>query len=92
MSTINSAKALGKEKAIGSLEIGKKADIITIDLRSPHLVPIFNPYSHLVYCAHGSDVKDTIVNGKFLMKNRLVLTLDEDAVIKKAQEIATLIK
>ncbi len=64
MATIWGAKLLGLEKEIGTIEVGKKADIITVDLRKPHLVPLYNPISTIVYSACGSDVKDVIVNGQ----------------------------
>ena len=84
MATINGAKVIGMEKEIGSLEVGKKADIITVGLNKPHLMPIYDPYSHLVYCANGADVKNVIVNGKVIMKNREVKTLDEDKILAEA--------
>ena len=86
MATINGAKVLGWENEIGSLASGKKADIITINLNKPHLMPIYDPYSHLVYCANGADVADVIVNGQVIMRNREVKTLDEDKILKQAEE------
>jgi len=86
MATSGGAKVLGLEKEIGSLEVGKKADIITINLNKPHLVPIYDPYSHLVYCVNGEDVENVIVNGKVIMKNREVKTLDEEKILKQAGE------
>lgn len=89
--TINGARALGLEKQIGSIEIGKKADIIIFDLKKPNLRPILSDHSiisHLVYSATGSDVETAIVNGKMIMENRKVLTLDEEDVIEKAQKTA----
>ncbi len=86
MATIDGAKVLGEEKEIGSLEIGKKADIITINLDKPHLTPIYDPYSHLIYCVNGEDVENVIVNGKIIMKNREVKTLDEEKILKQAGE------
>jgi 5-methylthioadenosine/S-adenosylhomocysteine deaminase len=86
MATIGGARALRLEKDIGSIEIGKKADIITIDLKRPHLTPVHNVISHLVYAANGSDVDTTIVDGKVLMQGRKVLVLDEDKVLDQAQK------
>ncbi|MFA6306320.1 MAG: amidohydrolase [Patescibacteria group bacterium] len=86
MATIDGAKVLGREKEIGSLEIGKKADIITINLNKPHLTPIYDPYSHLVYCVNGEDVENVVVNGKVIMENREVKTLDEEKILKQAGE------
>jgi 5-methylthioadenosine/S-adenosylhomocysteine deaminase len=88
MATINGAKTLGLEKSIGSLEIGKKADIILIDLSKPHLKPLHNVYASILYSAKGSDVDTVIVDGKILMENRVVKTLDEHAVIEKAERHA----
>ena len=87
MATINGAKLLGIDNKIGSLEIGKKADIIILDFRKPHLYPRTNIISHIVYSSSASDVNTTIVDGKILMRNREVLTLEEFAVLEKAQEI-----
>lgn len=86
MATSHGAKVLGREREIGSLEAGKKADIITIDLDKPHLTPIYDPYSHLVYCVNSEDVENVIVNGKVIMKNREVKTLDEEKILKQARE------
>jgi len=92
MATIEGARALGMEKITGSLQIGKKADIIIIDLNKPHLTPIYNEYSHLVYAANGADVDTAIINGKVVMENRRLLTLDETEVMQKVGEIAVKIK
>ncbi|MDD4271363.1 MAG: amidohydrolase [Patescibacteria group bacterium] len=83
MATIGGAKVLGMDKEIGSLQAGKKADIITINLNKPHLAPVYNPYSHLVYCVSHDDVENVIVNGKVIMKNREVKTLDEEKILKR---------
>lgn len=89
MATIDGAKALGLEKIIGSLEVGKKADIILLDFKKPHLTPVHDPYANIVYSACGSDVDTVIVDGKVLMENRNVKTLDEEEVVLKAQKTAT---
>ncbi|MBO0726048.1 MAG: amidohydrolase [Blastocatellia bacterium] len=80
MATIGGARALHMEREIGSLESGKRADLIVVDLSALHLTPMYNVISHLVYAAKASDVTDTIVNGRLLMRNRRLLTLDEEAV------------
>ena len=85
MATINGAKALGLEKCIGSIDVGKRADIILIDLAKPHLKPLHNVYAAIVYSAKGSDVDTVIVDGKILMENRIVKTLDERAVMEMAE-------
>ena len=92
MATIEGAKVLGMEKKIGSLEAGKKADIIIIGLNEPHLTPIYSEYSHLVYAASGADVDTVIINGKVVMENRQLLTINEEEVMRKVREIAAKIK
>jgi 5-methylthioadenosine/S-adenosylhomocysteine deaminase len=92
MATIWGAEVLGLEKEIGTIEVGKKADIITIDLRKPHLVPLYNPMSTIVYSASGSDVKDVIVNGRVLMKDRALTGLDAEEVMAKVREISDKIR
>jgi 5-methylthioadenosine/S-adenosylhomocysteine deaminase len=86
MATIGGARALHMEKEIGSLEAGKRADLIVVDLGATHLTPMYNLRSHLVYAAKASDVTDTIVNGRPLMRNRRLLTLDEEAVKATARK------
>ncbi len=86
MVTIDGARVLGLDSQIGSLETGKKADVITIDLNKPHLLPIHNPYSHLVYCANSEDVDNVIINGKVIMRDRKVKTLNEESTLKEAQK------
>lgn len=88
MATINGARALGIERQIGSIEVGKKADVILVDLRRPHLAPVHNVVSTLVYSARAGDVDACIVNGRVLMKNGEVLTLKEADVVKTAAEAA----
>jgi 5-methylthioadenosine/S-adenosylhomocysteine deaminase len=92
MATVWGAKALGLEKEIGTVEVGKKADIITVDLGKPHLVPLYNPISTIVYSASGSDVKDVIVNGRVLMKDRTFTTIDAEEVMAKVREISEKIR
>jgi 5-methylthioadenosine/S-adenosylhomocysteine deaminase len=86
MATLGGARVLGMEKEIGSLETGKKADVIVLELNRPHLQPVYNPVSHLVYSATGADVRDVIIDGKLVMKNRRLLTLDEEEILKRAKE------
>jgi 5-methylthioadenosine/S-adenosylhomocysteine deaminase len=88
MATINGAKAIGLEKSIGSLEAGKKADIILINFSKPHLKPLHDIYAAIVYSARGSDVDTVIVNGKILMEDVQVKTLDEQTVMEKAEKHA----
>jgi 5-methylthioadenosine/S-adenosylhomocysteine deaminase len=92
MATIEGAGALGMDKITGSLEVGKKADIIIIGLNKPHLTPLYNEYSHLVYAASGADIDTVLINGKVVMENRSLLTIDETEVMQKVREIAVNIK
>jgi len=86
MATIEGAKALGMDSITGSLEEGKKADIIIVDVKKPHLTPMYNPYSHLVYAARGNDVVHTIINGKLVMEGRKLLGLEIDEIMGRARE------
>jgi 5-methylthioadenosine/S-adenosylhomocysteine deaminase len=88
MATIEGARALGLQDQIGSLEAGKRADLIVVAADRARHTPMYDPMSHLVYVARGDDVTTTIVNGKVLMRARQVLTLDEAAVIKEANVYA----
>jgi cytosine/adenosine deaminase-related metal-dependent hydrolase len=85
MVTIDAARALGLEHEIGSLETGKKADVILVDLFKPHLVPLNMPVYRVTCFANGADVATTIVDGKVLMEDRRVCTLDEMDVMEQAQ-------
>jgi 5-methylthioadenosine/S-adenosylhomocysteine deaminase len=86
MATIEGAKALGMDSMTGSIEEGKKADIIVVDIKKPHLTPMYNPYSHLVYAARGNDVVHTMINGKLLMEDRKLLGLELDEIMRRARE------
>jgi 5-methylthioadenosine/S-adenosylhomocysteine deaminase len=86
MATIGGAKALQLDRKIGSLEKGKKADIILVDTGNAHLQPMFNVYSQVVYAARGSDVRTSIINGKVVMVDGKVLTLNEAQILQKAKE------
>ncbi|MGQ9694826.1 MAG: amidohydrolase family protein [Thermodesulfobacteriota bacterium] len=87
MATLGGAKVLGMEEEIGSLAVGKKADIIILDLDRPHLQPIYNIVSHLVYAASGADVRHVIINGQIIMKDRQILTLNEKLILEKMRKI-----
>jgi 5-methylthioadenosine/S-adenosylhomocysteine deaminase len=92
MATIDGAKVLGLEKITGSLEVGKRADLIVIDTNKPHLVPMYNPYSHLVYAASGHDVTHSIIDGKIVMEDRRLLTLDVEDIIERSKEKSCKVK
>jgi len=85
MSTSWAADALGRHD-LGRLEPGCQADIAVIDLNQAHLRPCYNPVSQVVYAARGGDVQDVMVNGRFLMKDRKLLTIDEDGLLRKVEE------
>lgn len=86
MATIEGAKVLGLDQLIGSLEPGKKADIIIIDLNKPHLTPMYNPYSHLVYAVNGRDVKTVLINGRVVMEDRKLLSMDLNEIMEKSRK------
>ena len=88
MATIRGARALGMERQIGSLEVGKRADLIVVSMRGARQTPMYDPMSHLVYVARGDDVRTAIVHGKVLMRDRRMLTLDEGAVLREASSWA----
>ena len=92
MATSWGAKIMGMENELGIIQKGKKADIIVVDMNSPHLVPLYNPISTMVYSARGSDVKDVIVDGKILMKDRRFQTLDPEEVMERIIAIGRDIK
>ncbi|MGE0392231.1 MAG: amidohydrolase family protein [Vicinamibacterales bacterium] len=85
MATLGGARALGLEAVTGSLEPGKRADVIVVGVDGAAQTPLFDPLSHLVYVAHGGDVRHTVVNGRVLMKDRRVLTLNEPSVLADAR-------
>ena len=84
MATCNGARALLFEDT-GSLEVGKRADVVVFDASAPHLTPIYDPLSHLVYAANGGDVSDVILDGKVVMRERRIECLDEEGVLEKAR-------
>jgi 5-methylthioadenosine/S-adenosylhomocysteine deaminase len=86
MATIAGARALRMDAMIGSLEVGKRADVIAIRLDQPHAVPIYNVYSHLVYALKGSDVADVMINGRVVVRDKKIVTIDPRPVMAKAAE------
>jgi len=88
MATIDGARAMGMDKVIGSLEPGKRADLLIVSMSSARQTPMYDPVSHLVYVTRGDDVRTTIVNGKILMRDRKVLTLDRVKVLADANAFA----
>jgi 5-methylthioadenosine/S-adenosylhomocysteine deaminase len=92
MATIAGARALGLEQVIGSLEAGKAADLIVVDMTRPHLTPMYNPVSHLVYAVRGSDVDTVVINGRVVMEKGRLLSVDERQVMADVNRIATRIR
>jgi 5-methylthioadenosine/S-adenosylhomocysteine deaminase len=92
MATIEGARAIGLAQTTGSLEAGKRADLIIVSMTSARQTPLYDPVSHLVYVTRGDDVQTTIVNGKLLMRDRRMLTLDEQAVLTEAGKHAELVR
>jgi 5-methylthioadenosine/S-adenosylhomocysteine deaminase len=92
LATRGSARALGLEGLIGSLEVGRRADVITVSVSAARQTPLYDPVSHLVYTTRGDDVRNTIVNGAVLMRDRKVKTLDRTAVISDANRLAASVR
>jgi len=88
IATIGSAQVLGKSDKIGSLEVGKKADIICIDKNFANVIPLYNVYSAIVYSLLGNEISDVIINGKIIMKDNIILTINENDVKLKVIETA----
>ena len=92
MATIGGARVLGMEDLIGSIAPGKEADIILVDMRKPHLTPLYRPFSHLVYAANGADVVTSIIGGRIVMKERRLVHIDLETVMEEVRQIAARIK
>jgi 5-methylthioadenosine/S-adenosylhomocysteine deaminase len=88
MATIDGARAVGLEKEIGSIEVGKKADLIVIDYENAFMTPIHHPVSAIVYSALGHEVATVMIDGRFVMRDRVVTGVDEAAVRRQAQSAA----
>ena len=86
MATINGARALGLEDSIGSLEVGKKADFVAVDVRRVGMQPWFSPVSAVVYSATGRDVDMVVVDGKILVRGGVLLSMDEEEIIREAEK------
>ncbi len=86
MATIGGARALDMRRTIGSLETGKRADMISIRLERARAMPMYDVYSQMVYALKGSDVRDVMVNGKMVVRDRRSLTLNASEILAKAEE------
>jgi 5-methylthioadenosine/S-adenosylhomocysteine deaminase len=89
LATLGGAACLDMKNTLGSLEEGKAADLIMIDLKKPHLTPLHDPVSHLVYAVRGTDVCTTIVNGTPLMLEKEYLTIDVEKTLEQSKKIAS---
>lgn len=92
MATESGAQVLGLSDRTGTLAKGKKADIIVVDVNQPHLVPMYHPCSHLVYAAEGADVKLTVINGRIVMEDGKLLTIDEEETMERVKRIGERVK
>ena len=92
MATIDGARALHMEKQIGSLEAGKKADLVLISLDEPNAVPMYDVYAQIAYSLKGSDVETVVIGGRVVMRERKLLTVDEPAALEKAREYGKSVK
>ncbi|ENM3962319.1 amidohydrolase [Vibrio cholerae] len=92
MATMGAAKALHMEEKIGSLEVGKLADMIVIDTKAPNMVPIYNPYSALVYSANSGNVRHAIIDGKLVMQDRQIHTVDEEQIRQEALAFTDIVR
>jgi 5-methylthioadenosine/S-adenosylhomocysteine deaminase len=92
MATVGGARVIGREKDLGSLEVGKLADVLVVRMDQPRQTPMYDPISHLVYTTRGDDVEVTIVNGRILMRGGKVLTLDEGQVLDAARLAAAQVR
>jgi 5-methylthioadenosine/S-adenosylhomocysteine deaminase len=88
LATKGGADTLGLGDEIGSLEMGKRADLVIVDTRKPHLTPLYDPASHLVYAASGSDVRDVIIDGRLVVRDRTVLTIKVEEVMAAVEDLA----
>jgi len=86
MATVGGARAIHLDKLVGSLEPGKRADLIVIDTSAPHATPMYSVYSELVFALKASDVRTVLIDGRVVMDERKMLTLDEDEILRKARE------
>jgi 5-methylthioadenosine/S-adenosylhomocysteine deaminase len=92
MATIGGARVIGRDQDLGSLEVGKRADVIVVRMDRPRQTPMYDPVSHLVYATRGDDVETTLVNGRVLMRDRKVLSLDETQVLRDARAAAAQVR
>jgi 5-methylthioadenosine/S-adenosylhomocysteine deaminase len=85
LATREGARVLGLGQCVGALAPGKEADLIVVGLNAPHLTPLYDPYSHLVYATRAADVRHVMVGGRWLMRRRRLETLDEAAILEEVR-------
>jgi cytosine/adenosine deaminase-related metal-dependent hydrolase len=85
--TLGGARAVRQDKQIGSLEVGKKADLLVVDTLRAHLVPAGRIVSALIHNGQPNDIESVMIDGQFVMRNRKVLTMDEDAIVAEADRV-----
>ncbi len=88
LATTGSARVLGLEGVVGALAPGLKADVVVVDLDQPHLTPLYDPYSHLVYAATGADIQTVLVHGRVLVQDRRLLAFDLEETLAQARKLA----
>jgi 5-methylthioadenosine/S-adenosylhomocysteine deaminase len=88
MATLSGAEAIGLDREIGSLAIGKKADLVILDFRRPHLTPCINPMGNLVHTAQGRDVEMVLVDGRIVVENGRATLVNEEEIRRKADRAA----
>ena len=89
MATIGGARALGLDHLIGSLEPGKRADVVVVELDEDNLVPLYDPVSHLAYAVEAADVRTVLVDGRVVVRDRALLTADDAQMRRRVRELAT---
>jgi 5-methylthioadenosine/S-adenosylhomocysteine deaminase len=86
MGTRNAARALGIDNLVGSLEVGKRADVVLLNFDKPHLTPVFDVYAHLIYSVNKADVETVLIEGEIVLENGAFTRLDEAAILARARE------
>ncbi|PIU32921.1 MAG: S-adenosylhomocysteine deaminase, partial [Syntrophobacteraceae bacterium CG07_land_8_20_14_0_80_61_8] len=92
LATAGGARALGLGDSVGTLEPGRLADLIAVDFQQPHLTPVYDPVSHLVYAAGPADVRHSVIGGRVVLKDRVIQTLDLEQVLHHARRIARIVR
>ena len=91
MATMGGAQALGMDDLIGSLEVGKRADVIVVDIDQPQLTPMYHPASHLVYAVRAGDVRHVMVEGEWVVRERRLLNINLDDLLQRVRVFARMV-